>query len=355
MINKNKKCNKQTTTNEKFQDAAENFFEESFTKIEKPVGFLEVENKLLIDYDIKHFDNITHYCQELYQLCKIYFQTRREVTLLYRSEKVDRYYADRVMLSKIVQQNEQLIQQNTQLIKKQENLNIKLEKYKNEFQNPIQELEIMKLEREKKEALKLTRLRLNKNRGSEPERYPITYDIYQKLIEQVPGNRYVDARLRFTFCILVITGLNITELLKLKVYHLDPLVTNGYVHTKHSIERFREHSREMPSSDKIYLSMEGNRLLKEREDDRKHVYHKKDGNSYIFSSQTNHNKTLRRESMTRSINKILKIVSKELDGKYFLTSYSLKTGYIEQLWTESEDIKFVKQALSYQKCDVTST
>ena len=52
---------------------------------------------------------------------------------------------------------------------------------------------------------------------------------------------------------------------------------------------------------------------------------------------------LRRETLTKDINKIMRSVSKSLPNQPNITSHSFRVVYIFQLWHDTNDIKFVKQ------------
>lgn len=81
----------------------------------------------------------------------------------------------------------------------------------------------------------------------------------------------------------------------------------------------------------------------------------KESDSYIFTSSLNHDKPLRRELITRSINNKLHRVSAELPEKSNITSHSFRVGYITQLWKYTGDIEFVRQAVGHIKVQSTST
>lgn len=57
----------------------------------------------------------------------------------------------------------------------------------------------------------------------------------------------------------------------------------------------------------------------------------KDDNSYIFSSERDHDRILRRESITRDVNLAMAEVSQQLLAKPNLNSHSFRAGYITQL------------------------
>ena len=50
----------------------------------------------------------------------------------------------------------------------------------------------------------------------------------------------------------------------------------------------------------------------------------------------------------------MRVVSKQLPGQPNVTSHSFRIGYITQLWKDSKDIEFVKQAIGHQNLDTTS-
>jgi hypothetical protein len=62
-----------------------------------------------------------------------------------------------------------------------------------------------------------------------------------------------------------------------------------------------------------------------------------------------------KESITRSINNKLYHVSAELPDKPNITSYSFRVGYITQLWKDTGDREFVRQAVGQIKVQSTST
>ena len=75
----------------------------------------------------------------------------------------------------------------------------------------VEELTLMKKQREDKEAAKRKRA----ERRRKPQRQPVTPEIYQMMITHVYAQTYKAARLRIAFCLLVVTGVRISELLPL--------------------------------------------------------------------------------------------------------------------------------------------
>jgi len=104
-----------------------------------------------------------------------------------------------------------------------------------------------------------------------------------------------------------------------------------------------------------YLSKQGKQILKSRQKDFDLLYLFKEDNSYIFSSQLDYNKHIRREQITEDINKIMGLVSKNLPDQPNLKSHSFRTSFITQLWKDTNDIEFVRQVIGHSKLDTTSS
>lgn len=79
----------------------------------------------------------------------------------------------------------------------------------------------------------------------------------------------------------------------------------------------------------------------------------KKSDSYIFTAE-NSNKPLARESFTNLINKFIKDYSRRIDRNSNLSSHSFRVSFITQLWKDTNDIEFVRQAISHAKMDTTS-
>ena len=54
------------------------------------------------------------------------------------------------------------------------------------------------------------------------------------------------------------------------------------------------------------------------------------------------------------VNKVTHSVSKLLPSKPNITSHSFRIGYISQLWKDTKDIEFVKQAIGHRRLTSTS-
>ena len=233
-----------------------------------------------------------------------------------------------------------LAAQNSELLESNKKLNEQLE-------TVVKELDALKKEREEKVFRKEARA----NRKRLPKRDPVTLEIYQALTQatksgMIRSNSYTKARLRVALCLLAITGIRVNELLPLRVHQLKTLLAEGWI----KIDR----SKRGPAGHKAYLSKQGKQLLKSRQKDFDLLYLFKDDNSYIFSSQLDHNQPIRREQITKDINKIMALVSKKLPNQPNLKSHSFRTGFITQLWKDTNDIEFVRQVIGHLKLDTTS-
>jgi integrase len=225
--------------------------------------------------------------------------------------------------------NENLLQSNEQL--------------KQQLETVVEELKQIKEERQEKAAQKESRA----NRKRLPKRDPMTAEIYNELIKEAEGPSYINLRLRLTICLLAVTGLRINELLNIKVSQLETLIEKGWI----AIDR----SKRGPSNHKAFLTKEGKKIIQDRQKDFQLISLMKEPDAYVFTRETNHFQKLRREVITRHVNKVMRAVSNQLPDQPNVTSHSFRIGYITQLWKDSKDIEFVKQTIGHRKLDTTST
>ena len=93
--------------------------------------------------------------------------------------------------------------------------------------------------------------------------------------------------------------------------------------------------------------------MRERRSDFELLQLFKKSDSYIFTAE-NSKKPLAREAFTNLINKFLKDCSRRMDRNPNLSSHSFRVGFIRQLWRDTKDIEFVRQAIGHAKIDTTS-
>jgi integrase len=224
--------------------------------------------------------------------------------------------------------NEELLKSNDQL--------------KEQLDEILKELNAIKQEREEKAARKEARANLKRL----PKRDPMTAEIYKELIKEAEGPTYLHIRLRLTLCILAVTGVRINELLNIKVSQLKTLTQESWI----AIDR----SKRGPSNHKAFLTKEGKKIIQDRKKDFQFIFLIKEPDAYVFTSEAKHYQKLRREAITKGVNKVMRSVSKQLPGQPNITSHSFRISYITQLWRDSKDIEFVKQSIGHQKLDTTS-
>ena len=206
----------------------------------------------------------------------------------------------------------------------------------------VEELNQIKQERKEKEIRKQARV----GRKRLPKRDPMTGDIYKELIKAAEGPTYIHVRTRIALCILAVTGIRINELLPLKVNQLQTLIEENWI----TIDR----SKRGPSNHKAFLTKEGKKIIQDRQKDFELIFLMKELNSYVFTSEAQHNKPLGRVVITKDVNKVMRQVSNQVRDKPNITSHSFRIGYITQLWKDTKDIEFVKQTIGHRRLDTTS-
>ena len=228
-----------------------------------------------------------------------------------------------------------LATQNSELLALNKKLSQQLERVEKEFS-------VLKKEREEKAARKEARA----NRKRLPKRQPVTPEIYRLLIQAAESPSYTSVRLRIAFCLLTVTGIRINELLPLKVHQLQTLLEFYWI----GIDR----SKRGPANHKAFLTREGRKLVDERKKDFELLFLMKNPDSYVFTSESNHDQMLSRETITRDVNRVMRSVSENLPDQPNITSHSFRVGYISQLWKDTKDIEFVKQSIGHRRMDTTS-
>ena len=180
----------------------------------------------------------------------------------------------------------------------------------------VTELNQIKKERQEKEIRKQARA----NRKRLPRRDPMTAGIYKELIKEAEGPTYLHVRLRLALCLLAVTGVRINELLNIKVSQLKTLTQESWI----AIDR----SKRGPSNHKAFLTKEGKKIIQDRKKDFQFILLIKEPDAYVFTSEANHYQKLRRETITKGVNKVMRSVSKQLPDKPNITSHSFRIGYI---------------------------
>jgi len=264
-----------------------------------------------------------------------YETLKGELSKILENQKISKKKQDQILETTqkgfigLALRNEELLKSNEQL--------------KQQLDEVLKELNIINQERQEKAARKAAWA----NRKRLPKRDPMTAEIYKELIKVAEGPTYIQVRTRVALCILAVTGIRINELLPLKVSQLETLFKENWI----AIDR----SKRGPSNHKAFLTKEGKKIIEDRQKDFQLIFLIKEPDSYVFTSEANHNKPLGRVVLTKDVNKVMHQVSNQLPGKPNITSHSFRIGYITQLWKDSKDIKFVKQTIGHRKLDTTST
>ena len=113
-------------------------------------------------------------------------------------------------------------------------------------------------------------------------------------------------------------------------------------------------SKRGPSSHKAYLTPLRKKLMDQRRQNFEILFAMKKLEGYIFTSEKNQYKSLRRDTLTKEINLVLQNLVERLPNKPNLTSHSFRIGFISQLWRDTNDIEFVRQTMGHRRLDSTS-
>lgn len=140
-------------------------------------------------------------------------------------------------------------------------------------------------------------------------------------------------------CVLFVTAIRIKDLLFLKVYQLQPLITEYSI----LIEDFKQNT----NSYKAVLTEKSKKIIQIRKKNFIALFYKKTPNSYVFTFDSYLNftkvsdctKILQRETTTRNINKVIKDILYNLPGHLFINSPNFRSGCIDKLWQDHNVIK----------------
>ena len=111
------------------------------------------------------------------------------------------------------------------LVLRNEELRKSNDQLKQQLNGVLKELNLIKQEREEKEARKQARA----SRKRLPKRDPRIRETYKELIKAAEGPTYINLRTRIALCILAVTSVRINELLPLKVRQLKTLFEENWI------------------------------------------------------------------------------------------------------------------------------
>jgi integrase len=176
-----------------------------------------------------------------------YEPLRDELSKILENQRISKKKQDQILETTqrgfigLALRNEELLKSNDQM--------------KQQLDEVLKELNVIKEEREEKAARKEARA----NRKRLPKRDPMTGKIYRELIRATEGPTYIHLRTRMALCILAVTGIRINELLSLKVSQLETLFKENWI----AIDR----SKRGPSNHKAFLTKEGKKIIQDRQKD----------------------------------------------------------------------------------------
>ena len=217
-----------------------------------------------------------------------YKKLQSQLKLISEGQEISRDEMRRGFIG-LAQQNQELVKLNKQLTQQLETV--------------AEELNAVKQEREEKAARKEARA----NRKRLPKHDPMTAEIYKELIKEAEGPTYLHVRLRLALCLLAVTGVRINELLNIKVSQLKTLTQESWIAI--------DHSKRGPSNHKAFLTKEGKKIIQDRKKDFQFILLIKEPDAYVFTSEAKHYQKLRREAITKGVNKIMRSVFKQLPGQ----------------------------------------
>lgn len=235
-------------------------------------------------------------------------------------------------------QNAELFNQNEELKQQLADMQTKFDLVFDQLQEKIDQEHLIKKKRLERKSRKL-----------QPIRQPVTKEIYEILISEseviLYESKFRGTRLRLALVLLLVTGIRISELLPLKLYQIKTLFVEHWI----EIDR----AKRGPSNHKAFLTKEGANIVRKRLSDLEIMSSYKTDNCYIFTAQGS-NKPLDREAFNRIINQFIKKCALKIPGKPNLKSHSFRIGFITQLWRDTNDIEFVRQAIGHAKINTTS-
>lgn len=232
--------------------------------------------------------------------------------------------------SELLKNNSELLKNNQELQQELKSINQKLEELANKNDQAI--------ERHQKW----------RNRTRLPIKDALTKELYDVLIKEANyryHETYQGARLRLALALLAVTGVRISELLPLKVHQIQNLLTNSWI----AIDRLKRG----PSNHKAFLTAKGKKIMKERRRDFEIVLSSKESDSFVFTPQYSAD-PLHREAFNRIVNVFLNESTAKLPSSPNIKSHSFRIGFITELWKDTKDIEFVRQAIGHAKIDTTS-
>lgn len=201
-----------------------------------------------------------------------------------------------------------------------------------------EEIDFMRKERERKELLKDKR----KNAQKLNTRDSLNEDEFFHILDSVKNNHYVPSRKKAALILLYITGLRISNLLVLKVHHINELFEKGST-TIPLIKRGN-------NKHFLALSKKGKSILNQFHTSFLQLMTDKNRDDFLFTTQKNLFKPIDRASFDHEINKVL-VKASEFYHKH-IRSHSFRASIITDFLI-STPIDVVKEIIGHKDIKTT--
>lgn len=261
-------------------------------------------------------------------------------------------YNEQISLSQTIQETNNTLMNKVKTIQKENQAQSEIIKTLNEYISNIKELEDEKLKKREK----------RKNRKRRDQTQPFTEDHYKIALEYLNTPDYSEyqyttkLRIKVILAIFICTGLRISEVRLIKVSQVLSLIRKNYI----AIDRLKRG----PANKKAFLKKSGVAIIQKAAPDIVellkisdiHIPDKALDNYfntsydelYLFSAPSNKGKKpYARPYFTDSFNKIIRSVPHFIENDLKFSSHSCRHGFLAQLWRDTQDIKFVQEAIGH--------
>ena len=204
----------------------------------------------------------------------------------------------------------------------------------------INEFSIIKLD-EKKNNIDLLKLNLNSIIKKKKTLDIISETDFNFILQHIDSFDFTSKRSKLALILLYITGIKLNLLLKLKVSDLKSLLKDKFFTLPLKNDDFLL----------VYIIKQHDKYLLEVENCTKTVIENKENDDFVFTRK-NEKKSLSRETLTRTLNDILKKAGENLKEKKIFSTHSFRITYIKNL-SEVLSINEISQIVGHK--NVSST
>ena len=161
------------------------------------------------------------------------------------------------------------------------------------------------------------------------------------ILQHINTFNFTSKRNKLALILLYITGIKLNLLLKLKVSHLKSLLKNKYFTLSLKNDDFLL----------VYIIKEYDKYVSEVKNYSKTVIQNKENSDFVFTKK-NEKKSLSRETLTRTLNDILKNAGENLKEKKIFSTHSFRITYIKNL-SKILSINEVSQIVGHKNVNST--